>query len=80
MGVRRWFRRKFLIRTYPRLVNRFQGRVVMQEEWDAVGGWDGAMVPGWSAVQRFGGEGVSDLDRERAILRLEARLDGDTTA
>lgn len=67
---------RFRTSVKPTVVSRFQGRMVTVDDWDAVGGREGAMVPGWQ-VERpdwwvWGRtSGIADQSVEVARARLD---------
>lgn len=43
----RWWNRRFRTTVRPRPYNPHGGRILTTEEWEAMGGFHGALVPGW---------------------------------
>jgi hypothetical protein len=77
MKLRRWFYKCFRTRVSPGIYNHHAGRILTTDEWEAQGGWDGALRLGWQ-VERpdwwsrgRSSSGVTDATVEEARARLD---------
>jgi hypothetical protein len=74
--IRRWFAKRFLTSVRPGLYNVHAGRVLTTDEWDAGGGWAGALRDGWTVErpnwwERHASSAVTAATVEEARARLD---------
>jgi hypothetical protein len=75
LAVRRWWVKRFRTTVRPALVNRMP-EVVSLEDWEAAGGWEGAMVLGWEVKRPdWWGFGAWSAVRAESVDEARRRLD-----